>query len=70
MDCIMALLMSSMLSSPRDVYKRQDSLQPDLTDGLEKRLALNVAGRAADLRDNDVGVRLAADTINLSLIHI
>ena len=39
-------------------------LQPDLTDGLEKRLALNVAGRAADLRDNDVGVRLAADTID------
>ena len=39
-------------------------LQADLTDGLEKRLALNVAGRAADLRDNDVGVRLAADTID------
>ena len=39
-------------------------LQPDLTDGLEKRLALDVAGRAADLRDDDVGICLAADTID------
>ncbi len=41
-------------------------LSRNLTDGLEKRLALDIAGRAADLGDDDVCIRLVADAVNES----
>ena len=39
-------------------------LQPDLADRLDEGLALDIAGRAADLGYDDVGVRLLADAVN------
>ena len=39
-------------------------LQPDLADRLNEGLALDIAGRAADLGYDDVGVRLLADAVN------
>ena len=39
----------------------------DLTDGFEEGLALDVARRSADLRDDNVGVRRLADLINKGL---
>ena len=38
-------------------------LKPDLTDSLKEGLALDIAGGAADLGDDDVRVGLAADII-------
>ena len=40
------------------------NLKPDLTDGLKEWLALNVAGRAADLGDDDIRAGLFADLID------
>ena len=39
-------------------------LKPDLPDGLEKRLALDIADRAADLGDDDIRAGLFADLID------
>ena len=39
-------------------------LQPNLPDGLKERLALDIAGRAADLGDDDVRAGLFADLID------
>ena len=39
-------------------------LQRDLANGLQKRLGLDVADGAADLRDNDVRVGLFADGVD------
>ena len=38
--------------------------QCHLTDGFQKRLAFDVAGRAADLGNDDIGICLAPDLIN------
>ena len=35
-----------------------------LPDRFEKRLAFNIAGRAADLRNDDIRIALFADTVN------
>ena len=44
--------------------------QADLTDGLDKRLALDIADRTADFGDNNVRVGLFADPVNKPLDFI
>ena len=39
-------------------------LERNLTNGFEKRLAFDIACRAADLGDDDVCIRLVADAVN------
>lgn len=42
-------------------------LERNLTNGFEKRLAFDIACRAADLGDDDVCIRLVADAVNEAL---